>query len=400
MKINILFVINKHKANAKGLCSLMCRLTFNKKRKVFSTGQFVNPSYWNSKKQQVKPQAPNRDEINTQLSLIKTQINRAFLMLQVQEYSFTVDDVYRLYKGEKLEKEYNVVEYFEVHLNKLKTLVGKDVKQVTWNKYSYVKMDIKSFIRWKYKANDIPLKKLEPNFLTELEYYFKVVKEIKQITINKKIQRFRKIVKVSVSEGYLEKDPFMLYKAKKVRNEIVYLTAEELQDFEKHQFIQPRLQLIQDLFVFSCYTGLPYRELMNMRTEHIIYGFDGNKWIQMKREKTGQIFSVPLLPKPIDIIKKYNNKDVRIFPKISNQKYNSYLKEIAAIIGIEKRLTTHVARKTFASTVLLYNDVPMEVVSRLLGHSKIQTTQGYYGKIVEAKISDEMIKLKSKLKAK
>lgn len=166
---------------------------------------------------------------------------------------------------------------------------------------------------------------------------------------------------------------------------------------ENYQFAQKRLSFIQDLFVFSCYTGLPYRELMNLKQNNIINGFDGNLWIQMKREKTGKVLSIPLLPTALNILNKYDNEN-SIFPKISNQKYNSYLKEIGAVIGIEKKLTTHTARKTFASTVLLYNDVPMEIVSELLGHSSMKITQDSYGKVVQKKISKQFVELSRKIK--
>ena len=372
----------------------MLRITYLKKRKQFSTGLFINPNNWNSKQQLVKPPEPDAELINQQLSLIKTKINKAFLMLQIQENSFTVEDIYSLYKGEKSQRDYNVIEFFERYLKRLKTLINIDIKQVTWNKHSYVKKDIKSFIKWKYKTSDLPLKKLESNFITELDYYFKTEQNIKQITINKKIQRFRKIIKVAVAENYLDKDPFMLYRAKQVKIEIVYLTPEELEKFEKHVFAQPRLQLVQDLFVFSCYTGLPYLELMNLEQKNIIKGFDGNLWIQIKREKTSKSLSIPLLPKAFKVLEKCSDEGY-VFPRISNQKYNSYLKEMAEIIGLVKRMTTHMARRTFATTVLLYNDVPMEIVSKLLGHSSMKITQNSYGKIVEKKISEEMVRLKN-----
>jgi len=393
MKLNILYTINKHKTNKKGICGVTCRLTYFKQRKQFSTGLFIKPEYWDSKKQMVlDKEEPDTEIINSQLSLIKTKINRAFLMLQIKENSFSVEDIYSLYKGEKSAREYNVIEFFERHLKRLKTLINIDIKQVTWNKYYYVKNDLKSFIKWKYKTTDFPQKNLKANFLTELEYYFKVQKNLKQITINKKIQRFRKIIKVAIAEGYLDRDPFMLYKFKTVRTEVVFLSPEELEKFEQHEFAQPRLRLVKDLFVFSCYTGLPYLELMNLEHKHIVKGFDGNLWIKMKREKTSKELSIPLLPKAEAILNKYDG-EIFVFPRISNQRYNSYLKEMATIIGIEKRLTTHIARKTFASTVLLYNDVPMEIVSKLLGHSNMKITQDSYGKVVEKKISEEMRKL-------
>ena len=392
IKINYLPI--KGRINMNERCAIKCRITYNKKRKEFSTGLFINPKNWNSKQQLVKPPEPDSDIINTQLSLIKTKINKAFLMLQVLENSFSVEDIYSLYKGEKSAREYNVIEFFERYLKRLKTLINIDIKQVTWNKHSYVKNDVKSFLKWKYKTADFPLKKLKFNFLTELEYYFKVKKNLKQITINKKIQRFRKIIKVALAEGYLDKDPFMLYKTKTVRTEVVFLSPEELEKFENFEFSQPRLKLVKDLFVFCCYTGLPYLELMNLEGKHIINGFDDNLWIKMKREKTSKELSIPLLPKAEVILNKYNDEGF-VFPRISNQRYNSYLKEIAGIVGIDKRITTHIARKTFASTVLLYNDVPMEIVSELLGHSSMKITQDSYGKIVERKISLEMRKLMS-----
>ena len=387
MKLNIRLLLYKAKTNSSGKCPVRCRVTYNLKRKEFSTGLFINLKNWNSKQQYVEPPEPDAELINTQLSLIKTKINRAFLMLQVQKNDFTVEDIYKTYKGEKIDKQYNVIEFFERYLKRLKTLIGIDIKEVTWNKFYYVKEDVKRFIKWKFKTNDIPLKELRSNFLTELEYYFKTQQKIKQVTINKKIQRFRKVIKVAVAENYLEKDPFMLYRAKHVKKEITYLTPEELEKFEKHEFTQPRLKLVQDLFIFSCYTGLPYLELMDLERKHINKGFDNNLWIEMVREKTAKGLSIPLLPKAFEILNEYEQQGY-IFPRISNQRYNSYLKEIAGIVGIEKNLTTHMARKTFASTVLLYNDVPMEIVSELLGHSSLKVTQDSYAKVVKQKISN------------
>ena len=158
------------------------------------------------------------------------------------------------------------------------------------------------------------------------------------------------------------------------------------------------LQQVKDWFVFSCYTGLAYNEIKNLKKQHIVKGFDGMLWIEMKRDKTQKNIAIPLLPKAQELIDKYadDNSDV-VFEVLSNQKYNSYLKEIASILGLEKRLTTHTARKTFASTVLLYNDVPMEIVSKLLGHSNMTITQAHYGKIVQKKVGEEMQRISRKL---
>ncbi|KJD31234.1 integrase [Tamlana nanhaiensis] len=395
-KLNILFVISVSRTRIDNRAPLSCRLTYNKERKSFAVGQFINPKNWDSKKQLVKPPEPDRDNINQQLSLIKTKINRAFLLLQIQERSFTVNDIYNAYLGKKATQNYSLIEFYENYLNKLKTLVGIDIKQVTYNKFEYIKNDVKSYIKWKYKTNDIRLKELKPNFLTELEYYYKTQHEppLKQVTINKKIQRLRKVVRVAVAEDFLEKDPFLLYKAKNVTKQVVFLSSDELQKLESYNFKQQRLNFIRDLFIFCCYTGLPYNELMKLKAKHLVKGFDNNLWIKIKRDKTLRELSVPLLPKAEKILTFYQNKGSDIFPRISNQRYNSYLKEIASIVGIDKNLTTHMARRTFASTVLLYNNVPIEIVSELLGHSNIKIMQDSYGKVVQKRISLEIKKLR------
>lgn len=192
----------------------------------------------------------------------------------------------------------------------------------------------------------------------------------------------------------------MMYKVRRIKKEVVFLTTEELQKLEDYTFHQSRLETVKDMFVFCCYTGLAYTEMANLEEKHIIKGFDGNNWRKMMREKTQKEVSIPILPKSANIIEKYQNKgkNGKLLPILSNQKFNSYLKEIADVVGIEKNLTHHIARKTFATTVLLYNDVPMEIVSELLEHSKMSITQEHYGKIVQSKVSKQMITLGEKLK--
>jgi site-specific recombinase XerD len=201
---------------------------------------------------------------------------------------------------------------------------------------------------------------------------------------------------VSIGGEYLVKDPFILHKARKPKKEVIYLTESELKTLENYKFSQVRLQLVKDLFVFCCYTGLAFQEMTNLESKHIIKGFDGNLWIEMIRQKTDKKISIPLLPKAKELLSEYGEditKEFKRFPLISNQKFNSYLKEISAILGIEKNLTHHIARKTFATTVLLLNGVPMEVVSELLGHSNMNITQAHYGKVVQKKVSHELKRL-------
>ena len=397
-KITILFVISANKTNQKGLCPLNCRITLNKQRKQFTTGLFVNPNYWENKLQKVNIQDANYKFINAQIELIQIKINNIALVFHLQDENCTLDNIYNKYIGVEIKKKEFVLSYYKQYLSKIKKLVGSEIKENTYYKFVYVGNHLETFLKWKYKKTDYPLEELSLQFLNDFDYYLKTEKKQEQITINKTIQRLRTPIKQAISEGYLDRDPFILHKSKTVRKTVIFLTTEELKTLEEAVLQQKRLSTIQDLFIFCCYTGLAYNEMANLEKQNVQIGFDNINWIQMKREKTQRQISIPILPKAQEIIEKYSIDSNRIFPSISNQKFNSYLKEISAIIGIEKRLTHHIARKTFASTILLYNDVPMEIVSELLGHSNMVITQESYGKVVQNKVSEAMRSLSVKLK--
>jgi integrase/recombinase XerD len=397
-KLSIRYVISIAKTNKKGLCPISCRLTLNGKRKPFSTGLFINPTEWNSKQQKALSKLDGGSQINLQLEIITNDIKKAYLQLQLTGFEFSVEDIFNNYIGKPTAKEVGTIQYFKEFLEKMKKLVGIDIQLGTWKKFNYAHLQVKDFIKWKYGKHDYPLGNLKLQFLHDFEYYLKTERKQSQVTINKAIQRFRKPIKEAVAEGYLEKDPFALHKPGRFKKEVVFLSVEELDKLERHLFTQPRLALVKDLFIFCCYTGLAYHEMSNLKKEHIIKGFDGNQWIQMKREKTGKPISIPLLPKAKAILVKYESTTDLVLPKFSNQKINSYLKEIGGIVGINKSISHHIARKTFASTVLLYNDVPMEIVSELLGHSSMKITQEYYGKIVQKRVGEEMRRISRKLR--
>ncbi|WP_298530955.1 site-specific integrase [uncultured Algibacter sp.] len=395
MKLNILFLLYKAKTNSTGKCPVRCRVTYNNKRKEFSTGQFINPQSWLSKQQAIKPEEPDSDLIETQLSLIRTNLTQAFLFLQVRGSDFSVDDIYKQYKGETPKKEFGVMEVYNLHSARIKKLIGIDIQMVTYTKYIESGRHLQSFIKHKYKKKDIQLKALKRSFIEHYEYFLKTEKKLQQSTLNKAIQRFRRVIRYAVAEDYLAKDPFMLYKAKRVKKEVLFLSPEQLKKLEETSFKIKRIQQIKDMFVFCCYTGLGFKEMVNLKKQNITTEFDGELWLNIYRNKTTRSYKLPLLPKAKEIKDKYDDEASEyVFPRMSNTKFNAYLKEIADVVGIEFNLTHHIARKTFASTVLLFNNVPMEVVSRLLGHSKLQTTQESYGKVVEKRISLEINKLK------
>tara|TARA_R110002126_G_scaffold124451_5_gene266555 strand:+ start:155 stop:1345 length:1191 start_codon:yes stop_codon:yes gene_type:complete len=388
-KLSILFVLQKIKTNKKGQCPIKCRITFLKSRKEFSTGIFINPDYWDSGKQKASPQNKENTILNNKLSLIHQQIDKAFLMLQILPNEFDVDDIYRKYKGEDSKEEITILGAYDLHNQKTEKLIGIDFNKLSWSRYVESRRKVALFITKFYKRKDVKLNDLDLKFIQDLEYFFKTELNLKQATVYRSIQRVKKIIQFAISENYLKKDPFHLYKNKKHKTVIIYLTDVELKKLEKHNFSQVRLQQVKDMFIFCCYTGLAYTEMSTLTTKNIEIGFDGKEWIQMIRKKTNRKISIPILPKAREILDKYDDN----LPTLSNQKFNSYLKEISELVGINKKLTHHTARKTFATTVLLFNNVPMEIVSELLGHSNMNVTQSHYGKVVQRKVSEEVSKL-------
>lgn len=395
-KLTILFLIEKGKTNKQGKCPLKCRLTYKGERKPFAIGFFINPECWSNKTQEAVPANTENNFLNTQLSLIKTKINQAFLFLQVNNPDFDVNDLYNQYLGKSHQKDLGLIEVYDEYLRRIHKLVGKELKLVTYSKYKESKVHLVDYIYWKMKTKEIKLNALKSNFVNDYEYFLKTEKNFQTGTIYKAIQRFRKVVRYAVGNEYLSRDPFLLYKSLRPKKELIYLTNEELKSLEVYDFAQSKLGQIRDMFVFCCYTGLAFNEMIRLEQTHIAIGFDGCKWIKMTREKTNKEISIPLLPKAVEILEKLQF-ELRVLPSVSNQKFNSYLKEIALVVGIKKNLTHHIARKTFATTILLFNDVPMEVVSELLGHSKMSITQEYYGKVVQKKVSEHMVSLSKKL---
>ncbi|GGE14087.1 site-specific integrase [Psychroflexus salis] len=394
-EMSIRFIMIKSKKNKQNLCPIFCRITHQGNRAQFSTGIFIKPHEWMPSKQ---ISSNHSGSINSELELIKNKLDRIVLQLKVQENFFTAQDIIDKYKGKVFKKEHSLLKYLDEYLEKKRKLIGKDIKQITFNKFKYVFDHVKEFVNSYLKKKDIPLKDLNTTFINEFEYFLKVKKNNQQITINKSLQRFKEPIKNAVIDGYLEVDPFVNHRPKKVKKSIVFLNEEELNNLENCKLQQPRLAKVRDMFVFCCYTGLAYSEMKNLKHSNLEKGFDKKIWIKTVRQKTQREVFIPLLPKAKSIIDKYITDGEYILPTISNQRFNSYLKEIADIVGIEKRLTHHIARKTFATTVLLYNNVPIEIVSELLGHSSIKTTQDSYGKVLKQSVSREMRKLMENLK--
>lgn len=279
-------------------------------------------------------------------------------------------------------------------------LVGPEYSRGAYLKRLRTRKHLQSFLRSKMNLEDIYLNDVDLRFITQFEHYLKVKGIGGQNTITKYIASFKKIIRIAYANDWISKDPFYHWKAKWAPVDREALTETELHLLMNFDFENPRLEQVTDIFLFCCFTGLAYADVKKLSGEHLVFGMDGNCRIKTKRTKTDTKSIVPILPAAETILNKYNFKEKAknngtLLPVISNQKMNVYLKEIAKACEIKKNLTFHLSRHTFATTVTLTNGVPIELVSRMLGHRSLRTTQ-IYAKVLERKLMEDMRKIKKK----
>ena len=293
-----------------------------------------------------------------------------------------------------------LMEIFKYHNQQMGELVGREFAPGTYERYCTSYKHTLSFLQWKYNVTDIDINQLNFEFITEYEFWLKSTRKCDHNSTMKYLSNFRKIINRCIRNGWLQRDPFLGFKMTKREIDRIALTEFELQALALKQFSIERLSVVRDIFLFSCYSGLAYADVKKLKRSEIFIGIDGQKWLFSKRQKTDIAARIPLLPSALTIIDRYENctqciTTDRVLPVLSNQKMNAYLKEIADLCGISKNLTYHIARHTFATTVTLSNGVPIETVSKMLGHRNLKTTQ-HYAKILDIKISEDMKSLRSK----
>ncbi|MDY7395372.1 site-specific integrase [Aureibaculum sp. 2210JD6-5] len=383
--------------------SIYARITVNGKRATISLKRKVLVSDWDIHKNRARGTSQKSRILNSYLDETYNHLFKCYRDLMVEHKLITSQAVKARYFGQD-ENNRSITDIINYHNE---DMAGK-LKWGTQKNYYTTQSYISKFLLKFYKTTDLYLRELDYHFIIKFEKFLRDYvpedhqKPMGNNTVMKHIERFRKMITLSLKLGWIERDPFINFKSKFIKTERGFLSLDELQAIENKQFGIPRLELVKDLFVFSCYTSLSYIDVIHLTADNICIGIDGELWIYYKREKTTKPIRIPLLPKALQIIEKYksNRKSISqgsMFPKISNQKLNSYLKEIADVCGIKKNLTFHIARHTFATTVTLSNGMPIETVSKLLGHSRISTTQ-IYAKVIERKISDDMQKLRAQFK--
>jgi len=363
-----------------------------------NTKIYVNESHWSSLVGQMKGNTEDARRINTLLEAFKIKVFDNQRALMIEGKQIDLDLIKHKWFGTEIERPRMLLEIFENHNAQMKALIGQEFAKGTHDRYVISKRHTAEFMKWKYRINDIDIKKLSYEFITDYEFWLRSVRKCDHNTTIKYLANFRKIIGICLKNAWLLRDPFYGFKMSKREVERPILTLEELQTVWNKEFQIERLSVVRDIFVFSCFTAMAYVDVEKFERKEIVVGIDGKKWIHLNRQKTKTLCRIPILPIAQEILDKYKdhpqclNRD-RLLPIMSNQKMNSYLKEIADLCGIEKCLTFHVARHTFATTVALAHGVPIETVSKILGHKDIKTTQ-HYGKILDKKISDDVAVLR------
>ena len=398
---SVLFWVKKSKTK-NSQAPLYARVTVNGKRIEISLKRKVKISYWNSNRNRLKGKNPYSKLINSYLDQVQNKIYESYQELKSKDKLISPQNIKAKFLGED-EEHHSLSDIIEYHNQQAKDTL----RWGTLKNYYTTQRYIKEFIKSKRRTADVYLKELSYKFLVDFEQFLRNYqqrnnqKSMGNNTVMKHIERFRKMITLAYKLEWLEKDPFIKFEAKFDKVERGYLTEMELEAIEEKQFSILRLQLVKDLFIFSCYTGLSYIDVINLIEDNINFGIDGELWIIKKRIKTNKLLRIPILPEAKKLIDKYKTNpkskiNGTIFPKISKQKLNAYLKEVADVCSIKKNLTFHLAPHTFATTVTLTNGVPIETVSQLLGHSRISTTQ-IYAKVIERKVSEDIAALKIKI---
>lgn len=398
-KITLHIYAKTTKANAAGQLPIYIRLTVDGQRFEFSSKKFIEKSKWSPELSKMKGSSEEARTLNNYLDLMKSKVFDVQMELIHKNEELSLENFKSRILGTH-QRERMIIPIYQNHNDKIEDLIGNGYAYGTLERFKISLKHLQEFISWKYNVSDIGINKIDYAFVTEFEFYLRSVKKCNNNTAVKYVRNFRKIIKICLDNDWMEKDPTTRYEGKMKEVERDFLTEDELNRIYNKRFSSERLTLVKDIFIFSCYTGLAYVDVKGLKKDHIAIGIDGEKWIFKNRQKTDTKSKIPVLPIAEEIIQKYENhprclNEDAILPILTNQKMNSYLKEIGDLCDISKEITFHMARHTFATSVTLTNGVPIETVSKMLGHKNIQTTQ-HYAKVLDRKVSEDMMILKQK----
>jgi site-specific recombinase XerD len=398
---SLLFYLKKPKNYEKGPVPIYMRITVEGKRAEAATGRESEPSRWNTSAGRMNSTKEDAKTLNGYLDGLQAQVLNAHTVLSQTGQLITAEVLKNKFLG-KEEKPRLIMGIISDHNERMKELVGDEYAIGTHKRFKVVYSHTLEFLKARFNATDYDIRRIDFAFVTDYEFHLRRVRKMGNNATVKHMKMFRKITNICLNNGWITSDPFASYKGRYREVDRSVLMEEEIEALATKKFVSDRLDQVRDTFLFCCFTGLAYSDVQKLTTSQIGKGIDGLPWIFTQRTKTDTTSNIPLLPQAKKIMEKYAdhpvcvNKGV-VLPVPSNQKLNEYLKEIAILCGIDKPMTSHIARHTFATTVALQNGVPIETVSKILGHKSIRTTQ-IYAKIMDTKVSKDMKLLRGKIK--
>lgn len=395
---SVLFYIKKAKLLKNGEAPICLRITVNGKRAEIQIKRSVEIGKWNAQRECAIGKDRKHLELNHYLETVRTRVLRIHRELEQDDKPITAEILKKLFYGEKQTPKM-LLEVFKEHNAKYRELIGKDVVKATVLRYERTVRYLEEFLKKEYRLNDIPLCNINREFISNFEFFIKTEKSCAQNATVKYLKNLKKIITLALTNKWMTNNPFCGVRFKQTQSNREFLSEEELHIIMEKEFNIPRLEIVRDIFVFCCLSGLAFTDIKHLHPGHITKDPNGEDWIRKPREKTNNMCHIPLLDIPALIAEKYKNNPIcvqknMVLPVPCNQRMNSYLKEIADLCGITKKLTTHVARHTFAC-IALANKVSMETIARMLGHSDIRTTK-IYAKVLDTTVSKEMEVMKHK----
>ena len=390
---SLLFYIRRTKLNKFGEAPIFMRITVNGNRSDASVKRFIAPRLWNSSKGKATEKGLGCRDLNLYLDAISSNILRILRDMELAGEELSARSILDRYLGKNLPERRTLVEVFRAHNETCRKLSGIDYAPATVARYETCLKLLCNFLSVHYQKEDFYLNELPQDFIEEFELYLKTNRKCGHNTTIKYLANFKKITRLALARGWLNKDPFSEYKFHLKPVERDFLEWRELQRLKDKHIDIPRMSQIRDIFVFCCFTGLAFTDVKQLRPEHIVLDINGARWIRKLRQKTQNMCNIPLLDAANEILSRYADNDYCqkrgvLLPVCSNQKMNLYLKELADVCGIRKHLSTHVARHTFA-TLTLASGAAIENVAKMLGHSDTKMTR-HYARILDASIMRDM----------
>lgn len=399
----ILFYIKKTRIAKNGEVPVMLRVTVNGLRAETSVNLKVNPKSWNAVAGKSVGNARKDYELNARIATIRMRVMQLHRQMELDGESISAQKVIDKYLGRDDKPVIMLLDLFREHNEKCRKLSGNGMAPGTVERYETSYKHTANFIKDTYGKEDMPVADIDHKFITDYEFWLRTERKCSHNSAVKYLKNFGKIVRIAIANGYITKNPFANIKFKLEEVDRDFLEDHEIKAMIDKPIEIARLAQVRDVFVFSIFTGLAFSDIKGLKQEHIVKDNNGALWIRKKRQKTGNMCNIPLLDPAREILNRYKNHPTCIekgvlLPMLCNQKYNAYLKELAAICGINKEISSHTGRHSFATSVALANGVSIENVAKMLGHSDTKMTR-HYARVLDKSIMRDMTVVNGKFAA-